>query len=231
MSLSRSNCTSILDQVKIASPCTVDWDKMTGDERVRFCGQCSKNVFNLSQMSKKDAEDLIYQSEGKVCVRFYQRHDGTILTDDCPVGLKTVRAGLRRLSSLAATVCAILFGLTPAANADQTHDAPPLMGSPMPIPQESALKPWMEKYKKDAIAAVLRKIKAENNSPKLTDTSEFIVEIRKDGTSISATALKCSADQSGFLQKSINATRFPAFPKEASEGSVRLKLQIPKDGK
>lgn len=59
---------------------------MDGDQRVRFCQQCKLNVYNLSEMTKKDAEDLILEKEGKLCVRFYKRLDGTVLTRDCPLG-------------------------------------------------------------------------------------------------------------------------------------------------
>ena len=34
----------IFDRIYIASPCKVDWDSMTGDERTRFCQQCQLHV-------------------------------------------------------------------------------------------------------------------------------------------------------------------------------------------
>ena len=80
-----------LEDVRVASPCRADWNMMQGDDRVRFCQSCAKNVYNLSSLSKFDAEKLIAEKEGKLCVRYYQREDGTILTDNCPVGLKIVR--------------------------------------------------------------------------------------------------------------------------------------------
>jgi hypothetical protein len=80
-----------LENVRVASPCRADWSRMEGDDRVRFCRSCAKNVYNLSALSKAEAEKLIAEKEGKLCVRFYQRADGTVLTDNCPVGLKTVR--------------------------------------------------------------------------------------------------------------------------------------------
>jgi hypothetical protein len=77
----------MLDQIKVASPCNASWDEMVGDDRVRFCLQCDKNVFNLSSMSRDEAEALLEQrASGELCVRYYQRADGTIMTSDCPVG-------------------------------------------------------------------------------------------------------------------------------------------------
>src|SRR4051794_35729115 len=54
----------LLDAVSIASPCTASWDSMIGDERVRFCGSCQKNVYNLSAMVSDEAERLLAQHEG-----------------------------------------------------------------------------------------------------------------------------------------------------------------------
>jgi hypothetical protein len=80
-----------LAHVRVASPCKADWDQMIGSDRVRFCGQCSLNVYNLSAMTRDQAEHLIAANEGRLCVRFYRRNDGSILTQDCPVGLRAVR--------------------------------------------------------------------------------------------------------------------------------------------
>jgi hypothetical protein len=85
--------SSPLDNLKVAAPCTADWDQMFSfqDERVRFCSQCNLNVYNLSGMSRQEAEDLITKTEGRLCVRFYRRADGSVLTENCPVGLKKIK--------------------------------------------------------------------------------------------------------------------------------------------
>jgi hypothetical protein len=101
-----------LDHVKIASPCTADWESMLGDERRRFCGQCELNVYNLSAMTKREAEGLINQTEGRLCVRFYRRADGTVLTQDCPVGLRALRRRMRRVrNAVVSSVLSFLTGL------------------------------------------------------------------------------------------------------------------------
>jgi hypothetical protein len=103
----------LLDQVRVASPCKADWNEMLGDERVRFCLGCEKNVYNLSSMQKDDAEALLRERLGnELCVRFFQRTDGTILTQDCPVGVKKKRnkklalavAGAGAMAAAAATM-------------------------------------------------------------------------------------------------------------------------------
>jgi len=94
---------STLNHVRIAAPCKVDWDSMLGNERVRFCGQCNLNVYNLSEMTKSDAELLIERTEGRLCVRFYRRTDGSILTRNCPEGLRALKRRLSRVASAAGT--------------------------------------------------------------------------------------------------------------------------------
>src|SRR5215471_17339303 len=83
-----------LGKIRIAAPCNAEWKWMHGNDRVRFCGQCSLNVFNLSVMTTEEAEDLILRAEGRLCVRFYRRRDGSILTQNCPVGLQAIREKL-----------------------------------------------------------------------------------------------------------------------------------------
>lgn len=99
--------TSPLDGLRVASPCPADWGKMVGDERVRFCGSCELHVYNLSGMTRREAESLITNAEGRLCVRFYRRADGTVLTRNCPVGLSAVR---RRVARVAGSVLSAAVG-------------------------------------------------------------------------------------------------------------------------
>lgn len=84
---------------------------MKGDDRVRFCESCRKNVYNLSALSRDEAERLIQSKDGKLCALLYRRRDGTVLTADCPIGQRTVREriALRFAAILAAVLT--LFGL------------------------------------------------------------------------------------------------------------------------
>lgn len=102
------NFTSPLNNIRIASPCSANWDEMYGDDRKRFCGECKLNVYNLSGMSRPEAENLLANSEGRLCVRFYRRNDGTILTQDCPVGWQKIK---RRVSGVAAAIFSMIVGI------------------------------------------------------------------------------------------------------------------------
>ena len=105
----------VLDNIKVATPCTADWNQMTGDDRVRHCGQCQKNVYNLSGMLRDEAEALLRERNGDLCVRYYRRHDGTILLADCTVG-RANRNRHRWIAAGAAGVISAGLGAAAVAN-------------------------------------------------------------------------------------------------------------------
>lgn len=122
----------VLEDIRVATPCSADWDDMTGDARVRFCGKCEKNVYNLSAMTREEGEALVRQKEGRLCVRLYQRKDGTVITSDCPVGVRRQRLRARVWASIsgAAASAALLLGLFGGrARADLTVDGKKVAGT------------------------------------------------------------------------------------------------------
>jgi len=96
----------VLPNIRVATPCRADWNQMIGDERVRHCTTCDKDVFNLSAMTREDAEALIVTRAGNLCARYYQRQDGTILLADCSVGV----AQKRKRRVIAAGAAMLLAG-------------------------------------------------------------------------------------------------------------------------
>jgi hypothetical protein len=83
-----------LDELRVAAPCNVPWDAMKGDDRARDCAKCEKTVYNISSMTRAEAEDFLAARGATACVRFFRRTDGTIMTSDCPVGVKRRRRKL-----------------------------------------------------------------------------------------------------------------------------------------
>lgn len=147
---------SPLDNIKIASPCSQDWNSMTGNDRQRFCGACELNVYNLSGMTRIEAERLILSAEGRLCVRFFRRADGTVITQDCPVGWARIK---KRATIMISAVASMMFtffsalglmsfagrfersaevgaiAVNPNANVRITRTPVPLMGN-IAIPRE-----------------------------------------------------------------------------------------------
>ena len=95
-----------LNDLRIASPCPVAWQDMSGTERVRFCRQCELHVYDISQLTRDETVALIVKSEGRICARLHRRADGTVITRDCPVGLRSLRKRVAR--SAGAVLTAIL---------------------------------------------------------------------------------------------------------------------------
>jgi len=118
------NNDSILDKIEIAKPCSADWDSMSGDERERHCQLCQLNVFNISEMTRPEAEAFLTERlpKGRVCIKLYQRQDGTIITDNCPRGLRAARDAARRLRHRVAAAASLVFAFI-APLAAQSQDA------------------------------------------------------------------------------------------------------------
>jgi hypothetical protein len=118
-----------LDVIDIQTPCSASWDAMRamrGDDRVRFCDQCSLHVYDLSAMSREAATTLVREREGRLCVRFYRRADGTVLTAD---GCGRVRAAARRAKRVAVAMAGALFAavLTPFGFGSRDESEPRAM--------------------------------------------------------------------------------------------------------
>src|SRR5689334_23652874 len=105
-----SRYQSPLENIRIASPCSANWNEMYGNDRMRFCGQCKLNVYNLSGMSREEAENLVTNAEGRLCVRFYRRTDGTVITENCPVGWARVKQRARVYTTAAFSLIMTLLG-------------------------------------------------------------------------------------------------------------------------
>ncbi|HEY5920988.1 MAG TPA: hypothetical protein VIV11_04925 [Kofleriaceae bacterium] len=109
-----------LPDLRIGFACKQRWEDMVGDDRVRACNGCDRPVFNLSAMTREQAEAVLATRGLTPCVRFYRRPDGTVMTTDCPTGSAPQR---RRLAVVASTFAA---GGTLAA-------APVVRAEPPPI--------------------------------------------------------------------------------------------------
>jgi len=101
-----------LDAIDVAAPCTQSWDAMIGDARSRFCGSCRLHVYDLSAMTRDEAETLVVsrkQAGEHLCVRFVRRADGTVVTDDCGPIRRAVRRRALRLRAAAVAAFAFVF--------------------------------------------------------------------------------------------------------------------------
>jgi hypothetical protein len=121
-----------LAAVQIAAPCPAKWSEMHGDHRVRHCDACHQNVYNLSAMTTEEAEALLAGTKGERCIRLYRRADGTVLTNNCPVGLRRARArtlaiGFATVGLLAAAGTAVFMARVHDCKVERTATAGAMM--------------------------------------------------------------------------------------------------------
>jgi hypothetical protein len=110
--------TSPFARIRSASPCEASWEKMIpprgteeiAGDKVRRCAECGRNLYNLSAMTEAESLRLITLLERVPLERLYRRTDGSVLTADCPVGL---RAQLR--SACVAALIVVAATVTAAA--------------------------------------------------------------------------------------------------------------------
>jgi hypothetical protein len=104
--------TIALEVIQIATPCHASWEKMRGNDRVRFCDECKLNVYNISAMTRQAASELVSQREGRLCVQMYRRADGTVVTDDCGPIRKAARRSFQFATAASSVVlCAAMAPL------------------------------------------------------------------------------------------------------------------------
>lgn len=118
---------SLLDRAFVETPCPTTWDKMKGSDSVRFCHLCHLNVYNIANLTDKEAEAVLSKGKdgGRVCALLYRRPDGTIVTDNCPRALRKVRDASKWLKAKVIAASTLVMALlTPsAANSEETKAA------------------------------------------------------------------------------------------------------------
>jgi hypothetical protein len=112
----------LLNRITIPTPCSADWDSMKGNDQVRFCSHCQLSVHNLSAMTRKEAIKLVAESEGRICLRYYKKPGGQILTATSH-GLHQIKRRASRLAAGAFTA-ALSLSASVSAQTPSPSDAP-----------------------------------------------------------------------------------------------------------
>lgn len=164
-----------LNIIDVKSPCEESWAEMqfVGPAK-RNCELCDQHVYDLSEMTQAEAEALVFESTGRVCVRFSRRMDGTVVTSDCsPVRFRHLRragqSGLQLAGKLIGAVVAVLamlgfarfvgfrpFGVT------QGDIAPPLNAQAPVAPVET---PVLEPFEVEELMGELVEHQQEEQTP------------------------------------------------------------------
>lgn len=204
----RTIMTNYLNKIQVASPCPASWESMTGDDISRHCDSCNLPVYNLSEMTKQEAEDFLARSipTGRVCAKFYRRTDGTILTDDCPRGLRILRNTATSISRKVAATIVLLISSFPS-NAQSNKEQPQI-----PQPQKSDtsvpypfIKPSIPRPYQEHSGEIMGDIDAQ---PRLKEINWGVY----------------MAD----LQRRIRRAWFP--PKKGEKEIIKVRFKLHKDG-
>ena len=201
-----------LNQIMIASPCSIGWENMEGDERVRFCNACQLNVYNTSQMSKNEVELLLTNGKSN-CLRIYRRADGTMMTNDCPVGLRRVRNAAKRMTKRLTQVTATIWTLALSLNGAMAQF----------YPKKIQIEPEQPSSMKNRTSAAQLLHQPHDKSNKL-DTS-LTLEQRADATAykyLQTARAKVTANQSAeaeenFMNASIALSKVRHDPTFANQ--------------
>jgi len=180
----------MLDRVSIAAPCTADWDSMPGTDRIRHCAQCNKNVYNLSAMTRRQAEKLLREAEGRLCARLYYRADGTVLTENCSVGLQRIG---RRISRYAGAAMSALMAFTSTAAAQiPLVQISPEQARKMPFPLSGTVQDLTGAMIPNATIKILRSDATEALSTRSDAHGTFHLDLPDRGS------YKVKIDAPGF---------------------------------
>jgi hypothetical protein len=103
----------LLSQMTIPNPCSMDWDRMAGDERVRHCASCGKNVHDLTAMSADATAALLRTKNDGLCVRACEGMDGTLSISAGPPAPAQNRTRRRQfqIRTLMAVIAGVAAGL------------------------------------------------------------------------------------------------------------------------
>ncbi len=144
----RDRTTALLDAIAIPTRCRARWDDMVGNEVVRHCGKCHREVHDLSRMTRAEIEALLGVESPLPCVRLRRRPDGRVVTADCPVeapsvaarALRTVTAGV--LFGASAGVAATIASLPVLGGAHVAPAELPVVAAPREEAQPIDLQPF-----------------------------------------------------------------------------------------
>ena len=101
---------SLLDRIDVREPCTESWEEMTGNNQVRLCSHCARDVHDLSNMTRVRAEKLVRESNGRLCIRYMKDPKGNVIT------APSTFTQIKRQATVAAGVLAATLSLSTLAH-------------------------------------------------------------------------------------------------------------------
>ncbi len=130
----RGRGAPLIDTITTSTPCRARWEDMRGDDVVRRCPRCDREVHDLTRMTRDETEALFTRAAATPYVRLRRRPDGRIVTADCPADPPSAAARAARV-----VAAGVLFGASAtAASAIASAFLPAFGGARAPSPSELA---------------------------------------------------------------------------------------------
>jgi len=205
----------------IPAPCDADWDSMIGNDRVRFCEHCQLTVTNLSELTRQEAMRLVARSEGRLCVRFEKRLDGTAQTKRLPERFHQIGRRASRIAAGAFT--ATLSISSAAAHASRVSPRPPM--------QSFATQP------QQSVDSTLTGVISDPQGAVISSATVLLTNV-KDGLSFTYTTAddgmytfsllpageyRLAVEAAGFQARNIDEIRLA----DSADRTINVELQLP----
>jgi hypothetical protein len=98
-----------LKVLQTINPCSMDWNEMIGNNKVRHCAKCDKVVYNISEMNAKEINRLFNNNATDLCGTYYRNSRGGISINNFERKLFKVKVrGLKAIGSLLTAIISII---------------------------------------------------------------------------------------------------------------------------
>ena len=137
------------NELRIETPCGMDYDAMIADPKTakkRFCGECKKHVHDLSKMTKPEARALLAApaTEG-LCIRYLYDAQGDVVFADRLVPTSALTRAKRFVTAAAALALPLSLNACMGAYAGPREKAPTPQVEPavneMPVAADAGAAP------------------------------------------------------------------------------------------
>lgn len=183
----------LINAIEVKSPCHENWDEMQGNDQVRFCSHCAKDVNNLSEMTRKEALRLVRRSEGRLCVRYINDPK-----TNRPLFAENLYKITRRAPGLAAGVMAASISLSTAAYSQGGTVRAPLTLSDLQAGVDPAKNKSVSNGEKVRVSGSVTDAHGKS-LPGATVTLRDTVTLREETT---------TTNEGGFYELSVRAGKY-----------------------
>lgn len=155
-----------VDRLKIDFPCTADWNQMRGNERIRYCEECNKYVYDFARLPRRQVEEMMAASPGRICAKLTYKNNSLVFLDSKP----RPRPESHRASPLAAAILTAMLGINTGA-------ALPVMAAPLDPPSivQNVVKAEAKKQETDGITASISGILSDHSDVAIAGATVMLV--------------------------------------------------------